>query len=364
MEFVIFVALVGLVWFLIWTLTKLKNRIHRETFEHQLALNLRAGSSLLGLSVQVNFEALMVKADSYQPRNAIFGRFTVPLARKTGLRLLVAPRTSRIQPDSYLDLKEIKFGDRRLDDRYAVWGNDETRVRSLLANKAIREPFDTESNLRLEIKEDRDWLGSSPSESTEQLCLTAEGLVTNSYQLQSIYALLGELLQLLDLPAMTAVPIAQLAATTTAIRESQPTIEAEAPLAVGAHEAKPTAQPPEPEEPVPQPATAIPPVGPPTAAGARLIVLEGALQGKEFVLTREAVTVGRSIACEVTINDQKLSYEHARIVRGEAGWEIQDMMGSDGTYLNGERLAAPRPLRDGDVITLGDTRLAFHGAES
>lgn len=72
--------------------------------------------------------------------------------------------------------------------------------------------------------------------------------------------------------------------------------------------------------------------------------------------------IGRAPVCDaVILKDPYVSQQHAR-VRGEMGiFSIEDIGSRNGTFINGERLAAGRPhkLADGDVITVGRTQLHF-----
>jgi transcriptional regulator with PAS, ATPase and Fis domain len=51
--------------------------------------------------------------------------------------------------------------------------------------------------------------------------------------------------------------------------------------------------------------------------------------------------------------DRLVSTQHARIVRGPNGIEIEDRGSTNGTYLNGVRVSGPTPVGDGDVIFAG-----------
>jgi pSer/pThr/pTyr-binding forkhead associated (FHA) protein len=58
------------------------------------------------------------------------------------------------------------------------------------------------------------------------------------------------------------------------------------------------------------------------------------------------------------LGDAAVSRRHARIRPARDGGAILEDAGSSyGTYLDGERFAGPRPLRDGSTIVLGDTEL-------
>ena len=54
-----------------------------------------------------------------------------------------------------------------------------------------------------------------------------------------------------------------------------------------------------------------------------------------------------------------MSRHHAAFVTTTRGWAVEDLGSTNGTYVNGEQV--PRAvLSDGDVVTVGATRLVFH----
>jgi hypothetical protein len=92
------------------------------------------------------------------------------------------------------------------------------------------------------------------------------------------------------------------------------------------------------------------------AAASRLTLVEalpadGPL-GRTIVLTDSQV-MGRREECEVVLHDDSVSGRHARLSRTRGGWLVEDLGSTNGTYLNGRRIASPAALQAGDVITVG-----------
>ena len=80
---------------------------------------------------------------------------------------------------------------------------------------------------------------------------------------------------------------------------------------------------------------------------------------QRYKVAKDRVTIGRSRDCDIFLPDQWLSRHHAEIrCRGQSAF-LADMRSKNGTLLNGERVAAERQLRHGDVISLGEHRLTF-----
>src|SRR4030042_5375436 len=91
----------------------------------------------------------------------------------------------------------------------------------------------------------------------------------------------------------------------------------------------------------------------------KLVMAQQDCEGMEFVLGKANVTLGRATINEIVLlHDSKVSRHHARIDKKEAGFTIVDLGSTNGTYVNGNRVASSG-LAPGAVIKLGDTRFRF-----
>jgi phosphoserine phosphatase RsbU/P len=70
--------------------------------------------------------------------------------------------------------------------------------------------------------------------------------------------------------------------------------------------------------------------------------------------------IGRAENSHVRLADRSLSRNHAEILRREGASYLVDLGSTNGTFLNGVRLESERPLRDGDVIVLGEITMVYH----
>ncbi len=93
----------------------------------------------------------------------------------------------------------------------------------------------------------------------------------------------------------------------------------------------------------------------PSPRGGMCLIHTGDMAGKSFLLDRPALLVGRSPDCDVLLDDPSISVEYIRFTRQPDG----DHISGTGVQLNGEPLRAPRLLQQGDMITLGATRLEY-----
>jgi hypothetical protein len=111
----------------------------------------------------------------------------------------------------------------------------------------------------------------------------------------------------------------------------------------------------------PRPALpASPPVGPPASQWGQLSVVAGPAQGRVYSLGGSGALIGRGDDCAVLlVGDGAISRRHALIRNDGRQITIEDAGSTHGTYVGGQRLAAPVPLRRGDFIQLGQTLLRF-----
>jgi DNA-binding CsgD family transcriptional regulator len=76
---------------------------------------------------------------------------------------------------------------------------------------------------------------------------------------------------------------------------------------------------------------------------------------------RERITIGRGVDNDVTVDDPEASRRHAIIEQLGAASVVRDLSSRNGTWINGVRLSGDRPLKDGDEVRVGSTRIVYRG---
>jgi pSer/pThr/pTyr-binding forkhead associated (FHA) protein len=90
----------------------------------------------------------------------------------------------------------------------------------------------------------------------------------------------------------------------------------------------------------------------------RLIVASGPGTGKTVPIAVSPFLIGRNPVCQLRPASPFVSNRHCTLwLRGSAAF-VQDMGSTNGTMVNGERIAGERELRDGDRLQVGP--LVFH----
>jgi predicted component of type VI protein secretion system len=96
--------------------------------------------------------------------------------------------------------------------------------------------------------------------------------------------------------------------------------------------------------------------------GARTAYLIDEAERQAFPLSKRTVSIGRDVGAGIPLRDPAVSRFHAD-VRSEAGEYVLYSMGSAGTHVNDQRVAAPKLLAEGDVIRIGTTNFHFTRGE-
>jgi diguanylate cyclase (GGDEF)-like protein len=94
---------------------------------------------------------------------------------------------------------------------------------------------------------------------------------------------------------------------------------------------------------------------------ATLFVMRGVDTGLRIPLTKETVTLGRTVEADLVFHDEQISRRHAMIRSDSTGesYTLSDLGSTNGTYLNDRPVTKPEPLKDGDKIFIGTTILKF-----
>src|SRR5262245_3477633 len=80
-----------------------------------------------------------------------------------------------------------------------------------------------------------------------------------------------------------------------------------------------------------------------------LVYPPGPNLGRRFTLAGPSHVVGRQEGVDVTIAEDAVSRQHARLFREGAAWQVEDLGSTNGSFVNDERVTRSA-LRHGDML--------------
>ncbi len=107
------------------------------------------------------------------------------------------------------------------------------------------------------------------------------------------------------------------------------------------------------EHPTDERETQLTPTGLGAASEPLVFALHGATDGQRFELrTGSMLVLGRALNSDLPVVHPTISRRHAELIGGDDGIEIRDLGSSNGTFVNGARIAQAS-ARDGDTVSFG-----------
>lgn len=96
-------------------------------------------------------------------------------------------------------------------------------------------------------------------------------------------------------------------------------------------------------------------VAPPAVGPARLVVVSPPeLAGRSVEVGAGGVLVGRGPGCDLVVEDSYVSQRHLRVSDAQPdGWWVEDLGSTNGTFVGGERIVAPRRVGRGEPVSVG-----------
>ncbi len=83
-----------------------------------------------------------------------------------------------------------------------------------------------------------------------------------------------------------------------------------------------------------------------------LILYRPGFSPHEIPVEKPSITIGRTDAQDIQINDLGISRQHVEIFSDADGWYVSDCNSSNGTWLDGTRLEAHKPYRWNPTVPL------------
>lgn len=87
------------------------------------------------------------------------------------------------------------------------------------------------------------------------------------------------------------------------------------------------------------------------------LVLKSGKEESVFYLQKET-NIGRTDENGIILPDPSVSHQHARIIKKDETFILEDLKSTNGSFINGRRVIREK-LKDGDKVTIGSVNLFF-----
>ncbi len=94
----------------------------------------------------------------------------------------------------------------------------------------------------------------------------------------------------------------------------------------------------------------------------QFVMRSGPMPGVTFPLEGDQLIIGRDASSNIAINDAEISRKHSRLSFQGGKYVLEDLGSTNGTFVNGQRLAGPVVLKPGDVVSLGEQIVLMYDA--
>jgi uncharacterized RDD family membrane protein YckC len=92
---------------------------------------------------------------------------------------------------------------------------------------------------------------------------------------------------------------------------------------------------------------------------AKLVINPTSATKKEIPIVTRVISIGRDPSNDLVLSDSMVSRRHAILEHRDNQYILRDNNSSNGTMVNGDRVDNEKPLRDGDLVAIGSSRLLF-----
>lgn len=91
----------------------------------------------------------------------------------------------------------------------------------------------------------------------------------------------------------------------------------------------------------------------------KMTLLIGRKAMQVYDLNKDSILIGREDDVDIVIDNPSVSRKHAQVRKEGAGWVVEDLGSSNGTFLHGGKITGARELKEGDEIGFGKFSVVF-----
>ncbi len=160
--------------------------------------NFVQGGFLRRDKVVVNVGQWTVTLDTFSrsagETSTTYTRMRAPYVNKDNFRFTIYRAGIFTAVGEMLGMTDIRIGQPAFDDAFVISANDESKVRALLADEGIRQLFQSQPRIRLNVKDDEGWFGARFPNGIDELYFESIGMLKDIGQLRSLFDLFSAIL--------------------------------------------------------------------------------------------------------------------------------------------------------------------------
>jgi len=135
--------------------------------------------------------------DTYHANKTNYTRMRAPYVNADGFRFHIFRKHLLSAVAEWLGFRDIRIGEPAFDDAFVVRGNNEAKLRELLANGRLRALLDAQPAVSLKVVDDEGIFRSKFPAGVDKLEFVVIGVINDIDRLKLLYDLFAETLQTL-----------------------------------------------------------------------------------------------------------------------------------------------------------------------
>ena len=89
-----------------------------------------------------------------------------------------------------------------------------------------------------------------------------------------------------------------------------------------------------------------------------LIGISNDVVGQQYIFRKDKIEIGRRPNSDIVLNEASVSSMHAQIVQDNGEWRVLNLLSSNGTFVNGEKVV-DQTIVPGDMIAFAGSEFVF-----
>ncbi|TAE26865.1 MAG: DUF3137 domain-containing protein [Cytophagales bacterium] len=175
-----------------------KNEIWQQ-LAHDIRASYDEGSFWKGSKVEATVGEWTIVLDTHTvstgKTTVVYTRLRAPYVNADGFQFKIYEENFFSSIGKFFGMQDVETGHPPFDERFIVQGNDESKLKLLLSNGAIRTLLDVQPTITLEVKDDEGWLRTRYPENVDLLYFHVIGVIKDLDRLKNLYDLFAEVLQ-------------------------------------------------------------------------------------------------------------------------------------------------------------------------